>query len=155
MGIFLLRVRYFFGLLVLGFCTAMSSCSKADISDCRLRYSSWSLGGGWYPPRPDGPGRLQKPWLYEVAFAGSQNEPGGINSSSFKLLKLHIVNSDGEKLDVSDCIIINSQDVGVETTWHTKDGNISMDSRPISVDFKFIDLGENREIKTISYPLPE
>jgi hypothetical protein len=93
--------------------------------------------------------------MYEVAFAGSQDETGGRYASEFKLLRLVIVRPGGEHLDLTDCIVIEAKDVGVETTWHTEDGTLSMNSVPYAVDFKFINNETGEEIKTVSYPLPK
>jgi hypothetical protein len=142
-------------IVALSVCCMLPSCAQNNIRECRLKYTGWAIGGGWYPPRPDGPGRLEIPWMYEVAFAGSQDETGGRYASEFKLLRLVIVRPGGEHLDLTDCIVIEAKDVGVETTWHTEDGTLSMNSVPYAVDFKFINNETGEEIKTVSYPLPK
>jgi len=132
----------------------VAACAKPDYRACELQYDGWGLSGGFYPPRPEGPGRLDVPWLYEVALAGSQNEPGGRLQSDFKLFRLVIVDKQGVTLPVTDCIQIHAKDVSVQTIWDTGDSPPDISILPTRLTVKFIDKDNGREIKTLSYPLP-
>lgn len=132
----------------------VSACTGQGVRDCKLRYDGWGISGGFYPPRPEGEGRLEKPWIYEVALAGSQNEAGGHLASEFKLFKLVIVKPGGARLLVTDCIQIRARNVGVETLWGDGDHTGDTKDLPTRLVLKFIDKDSGQEIKTVSYPLP-
>lgn len=97
---------------------------------------------------------MDVPWLYEVALAGSQNERGTPLQSDFKLFRLVIVDKQAVKLPVTDCIQIHANDMSVQTTWDTGDSPPDISISPARLTVKFIDNDTGREIKTLSYPLP-
>jgi len=134
------------------------SCGDANLEKCRMNNSGWAVGS-FYPPRPDGPGRLDKPILFEVTLAGSQTETGGRNNSEVKLLKLRLLKlENGETVNdrvLEDCIVLNVKDFRLETEWDTSGQEASMDVVPTRMTLDFIDGTTGSVAKSVSYNIPQ
>jgi hypothetical protein len=131
--------------------TSLGACNRESATSCELRYRIGGHSGGFYPQRPEGPGRLDTPWMFEAAFVNWQNEAGGSVHSEFKLLQPVLMES-GENL-VEDCIQIRSREVTIKTDWQTGGLAQSMDTRPVSVTFHFYG-DDEKYLKSITYPIP-
>lgn len=130
---------------------SLSGCTDHHPSQCRLQYASWSMGS-FYPDRPDGPGRLEIPWLYEAVFAGSQDETGGRNNSEYKLLQFQL-RDENKAVLLEDCIHLEVKNFRIDAVWETDGDAQSVENQPTSVSFDFVDVDEGTILKTVSYPL--
>lgn len=137
---------------------AISSCGDANIEQCRMKNTGWAVGS-FYPPRPDGLGRMDKPILFEVGLGGSQTETGGRNNSEVKLLKLQLVKlQNGEIVNdrvLEDCIVLNVKEFRLETEWDTSGQEASMDVVPTRMTLNFIDETNGSVAKSVSYNIPQ